>query len=132
MGWGRARLIPRIDGVVAELFVLDEQPHHIDAEPIYPAIQPEPKHIQHRFTQLRVAPVYIWLLLQERAVVILSRPHIPLPSRAAEVAQPVIRWAAIISGISPQIPIALRVFARGTALEEPWMFIRGVIRNKVK
>jgi len=44
-------MIPRIlDRVIHEIgSSLIEQATHIRAESIYPAIQPEPKHIQHRF-----------------------------------------------------------------------------------
>ena len=57
--------------------------------------------IVHRGPHFRIAPVEIGLFLQERVVVVLAGRFIELPGGTAEVAQPVIRRAAVRSRVAP-------------------------------
>jgi len=81
-----AGLIRRVGRVVAELRVLDEQPQHVDAKAVHPAIQPEAQHVVHRAAHLRIAPVQVRLFAQERVVVVLAGSCVPFPRRTAHAA----------------------------------------------
>ncbi len=122
----------RIGRVVAIKFVLDEMPHHVDAKTVDTAPQPEPHHVRDRPAHLRVAPVQVRLLAQERMVIILATLVIELPGTAAELGDPVGRRPAVRTAITPDVPIAFRIIRRTAALNEPGMLVRGVIGNQVE
>ncbi len=63
--------------------------------------------------------------------IILAAAGIPLPSRAAENRQPVIRRCAICLRISPYIPVGFRVAAIAPALGKPGMAIGRVRQHLV-
>ena len=64
--------------------------------------------------------------------VVLAGGGIERPGGSAEVAHPVVGHAAAGSGVMPEIPVAVRVVARGAALKEPGMLVRAVIGNEVE
>ena len=113
------KLLSRGDfGIVAKLRVLDHLRDHIDAKSIDAAIEPEANHVVHRLDDLGIAKVEVGLLAQKRMQVPFAARRVELPRRAAEGALPVVRRTAISPGL-PDVPIALRIAARGSRLEEP-------------
>ena len=80
----------------------------------------------------RVAPVEVRLLLQEGVVVVLAGRLVPLPGRAAEIAEPVVGRPAVGRRIAPDVPVAFRIVARGAALDEPGMLVGRVVGHEVE
>jgi len=105
-------------GIVAKLGFLDHLRDHIHAKSIDAAVEPEANHVVHRLDDLGIAEVEVGLLAQERMQIPLAARRVELPRRAAEGALPVVRRATI-SPAPPEVPIALRIGARGPRLEEP-------------
>lgn len=56
----------------------------------------------------------------------------PLPSTSSEAAKPVARRTTVGTGFRPQLPIRLRIVARGAAFCEPGVLIGGMIGDKVE
>jgi hypothetical protein len=83
-------------------------------------------------TNLRIAPVQVGLLDQKRVVVVLAARLAPLPCTSPEAAQPVVRRAAIVGGIGPDVPIRLGIVARPQAFKEPGVIGRCVVRHEVE
>src|SRR5437868_3605526 len=54
------------------------------------------------------------------------------PSAAAELGKPVIGRAAAWRRVTPNIPIALRVVARGAAFGKPGMSVRCMVWHKIE
>src|ERR1700722_15947190 len=59
-------------------------------------------------------------------IVVLARRLIPFPSRATEVAHPIVRF------VSPQIPVSLGTLPRGTGIGKPWVLTRGMVRHEIE
>jgi len=117
-------------GVVGQIRVLEDRGDGIEPETIHPQVEPEAHHIPHCGLDLGVAPVEVRLFLEERVIVVLVRPAIELPGRAAEDRGPVV--GRPVHPIAPDIPIPFRVGAGGTRLEEPAMLIGGVVEDQVQ
>ena len=98
-------------GVVAQLLVLDQVVEDVDAEAIDAPVEPEAQDAEHRLAHFGVAPVEVGLLPEEGVVIELVGVLIPLPADAAEVGEPVVGRRAVGLGISPDVPVALRVVA---------------------
>ena len=79
-----------------------------------------------------MAPVEVWLLLQEGVVIILFGNLVPFPGWAAEIADPVIGRPAVSGRIAPDVPVSFLIFLGRAALDEPWMLVRGVIGHEVE
>ncbi len=107
-------------------------PEHVDAKPIDAAPEPETKDVVHRLLDGGVSPVEVGLLLQEGVIIILPAGLIPLPGRAAEIADPVVRRCSVETRIAPDVPISPGAAPRGAALEEPRVLVRGVIGNEIE
>src|SRR5947209_4802936 len=105
---GNAFVVVRIGRIVAQQFVLGEDRASIDPKAIYAAAHPEAQHVGHRGAHRGVAPVEIGLLLQKGVIIVLPCGFIPLPRAAAEPAQPIVGWAAVLSRVGPEIPITFR------------------------
>src|SRR6476469_2181526 len=106
-------------------------PDPIDAKAVDAAIEPEAQHIVHRFADSRIAPIEIGLLAQKGVVIVLGRRFIEAPGGTAEIAHPTVGRGAVGLWIAPNVPIALRIVARGAALDKPRMLIGRVVRNEV-
>src|ERR1035437_108687 len=65
-----------------------------------------------------MTPVEVWLLLQEGVIVILAGDLVPFPSRAAEIADPIVGRSTIGRRIVPDVPISFRIIARRAALDK--------------
>ncbi len=127
-----ALAIMRIGRIVAELRILDQVPDHIDAEAVDPLAQPEAHGVVDRLAHLAVTPVQVRLLGEEGVIIILSGCLIERPGAAAEFRQPVVRRATVRLRIAPQIPVALRIVARASRLDEPGMLVGGVVGHEVE
>ena len=82
---GSRRPVIRIERIVAQRGVLDQQPYGIDAKAIDAALEPEPEHVIHRCAHRRIAPVEIGLLAKEAVQIILPGWRIEGPGRPAEL-----------------------------------------------
>src|SRR5215468_4351422 len=132
MDVGLRRLVRGIDRIVAHVFVLDEEPHHVDAKPVDAALQPELQDIEHGLPNRGIAPVEIGLLAQEAVQIILSGGRIERPGRPTKLRYPVVGWPAVGPGIAPDIPVALAAEAGGAALLKPRMSVRCVVGYEVE
>ena len=65
-------------------------------------------------------------------VVVLARRRVERPRAAAEDAQPVVGRPAVGRRVAPDVPVALRVVARGARLDEPRVLVGGVVRHEVE
>ena len=107
-------------------------PDHVDdihAEPVDPAIQPEPQRVQHGGLHFGNIPLQVGLVHGEVAQVVLASRLIELPGGVTG------RKRRIPVGrrlIPPHVPVGLGVGAAGPALEEPWMLIAGVVRHPIQ
>gem|GEM_PF-2622416 len=101
------------------------------------AVQPPAHHRVDRLAYLGVLPVKIGLLSREEVQIVLVRAVVELPSRPGEDRAPVVRLGARIAGAHavargpPPVPIALGVVRGGTRLDEPRVFVRGVVDDEV-
>ena len=117
--------------IVPQLRILHHEVRHVHPKAVHPAVHPKPEGIGHRLLDVRVAPVEVGLLLQERMQVVLSRRMVELPRRAAEDAQPVVRRPTVRRRVAPDVPVPLGVVARGSRLHEPRVPVRAVVRHEV-
>ena len=69
----RPAAVVGVGRVVAQLGVLDQLAHRVDAEAVDAALEPEAQHVEHRLSHRRVAPVQVGLLAQVGVVVVLAR-----------------------------------------------------------
>ena len=122
----------RVGWIVRKILGLQHVPQHIDAEAIDAAVEPETHHIVHRRLHAGVTPVEVRLLLQEGVIVILSGGRVPLPGRAAEIADPIIRRSAIGRSVAPDVPVSLRIFSASATLDEPWMLVGAMVGHEVE
>src|SRR6266568_1012508 len=99
----------------------------VDAKAVDAAREPEPHHVVDGLPYLRVAPVQVRLLRQERVAIVLTARSVERPGAAAEFGQPVVGRAAVRAGIAPQVPIAFGIVARGPAFQKPGMPVGYVV-----
>ena len=123
-------------GVGAELRVLGDRVGDVDAEPVDAAVQPEAHRLVQRRLDLRVVPVEVGLLGQERVQVPLPGRVVPRPGPAdrREVRDPVVRRlpvGAALVAVAPDVPVAPGVVAGGAGLGEPRVPVGGVVRDEV-
>ncbi len=122
----------RIGRVVAALGVGCRILHRVHAETIDAAPEPRRHGVQHCGAGIPVAPVDRRLLGQEGVQVVLPGHRVQGPGRAAELADPVGRGATVRRGVAPNIPVALRIVARGSAGHEPGMAVGAVAGHEVQ
>ncbi len=121
----------RVRRVVAEIRVL----HHMGATSMRKPSTP--RSSQKRATSniaertCGVSPVQVRLLGQEDVEVVLLPRFIPLPGRAGEHADPVVRQSAVRLRVAPHVPVRLRVVPRRARLDEPGVLVAGVVRDVV-
>ena len=89
------RVLCRRDRVIAQLAVLDDAVCYIDAEAGHTAIEPEAIDVIEGVAHLRIPPVEVGLLGEKVMQVVLAGPGVERPGRAAEDAEPVVRWSAV-------------------------------------
>ena len=116
--------------IVAQLLVLDQSLHHVDAKTVGAALEPEPDHAVNRRDHFRISIIQVGLLLEEHVQVPRRRRRVVLPRAAAEVALPVGRRTLRRAG-NPDVPVAFRIGARRPRLDEPRMLLRSVIRHQI-
>ncbi len=117
---------------VGEVGALEQRLHHVHAEPVHPAVEPEPQGVVHGRHHLGVAPVQVGLLGQEEVQVVLARGGIELPGRGtAEVADPVVGRAAVRTRIAPDVPVPFGVVPRRARRPEPLVLGGGVVGHPV-
>src|SRR5215813_7293049 len=113
----------RVGRIVAERFVLNEMPNNVDSKAIHTPPQPEPHHIIDGGAHLRIAPVQVGLLGQERMIIVLAGRFVVGPGAAAECRQPVVGWPPARGRIAPYVPVALVTRARRSAFDKPGMTV---------
>jgi hypothetical protein len=101
-------------------------PQHVDTKAVDAALEPEAQHAEHRLHHFGVAPVEVGLLGEEGVVVVLAGLRVERPRAAAEVGKPVVRL------IAPEVPVALRVVARGARFAKPRVLVGGVVGHEVE
>ena len=104
---------------------------HVHAKAVHAAVEPEAQGVHQRRAHLGVAIVEFGLLPDELVQVILPGRLVESPGGAAEEAQPVVGRAAIGGRVAPDVPVALRILAAAAALDEPGVFVGGVIGDEV-
>src|SRR5262249_32951103 len=97
--------------VVAQLCVFDHLVNDIDAEAVHATIQPVVDHGFHRLYHVRVAVVEVGLLGKKGMEIVLSGGRIERPRWSAERTDPVVWIASVRTGITPDVPVALRIRA---------------------
>src|SRR5262249_28446982 len=126
-------LLPlRIGWVVAESLVLDQHPEHVDAQTIDPAVEPEAHDVVHGGPHRGMAPIQLGLPRVVLPQVVLSGLPVKRPGGATKIALPIVGRPPVRRRVAPDIPLALAARSTGARLDEPGMFIRGVIRDKVE
>ena len=100
-----------IGRIVAKLVVLDQVPDHVDAKAVDALFQPEPHHVIDRGADIGIAPVEIRLLSEEGVIVVLTGGLVELPRTAAELGQPIVRHAATLARVAPDVPVAFGIVA---------------------
>ena len=136
----REALAPRAPGVndaVGQGRVLRDQVDDVHAEAVDAAVEPPVHHAIDGGADLGVVPVQVGLLLVEQVQVVLARSLIPGPGRAGEEGPPVVGLrpglAANVpgAGVTPDVPVALGIIPRGARLDEPRVFIGGMVDDQV-
>ncbi len=122
----------RVGRVVAVLLIFVEMVDRVHPESVDAAVEPESQHVAHGFLDLRIAPIEVRLLLQVRVIVVLAGRLVESPSRAAELALPVVWRGAVRLRVSPDIPVPLWMELRGATILEPGMLIGGVVRHEIQ
>ncbi|MBG9885237.1 hypothetical protein ABE10_01270, partial [Bacillus toyonensis] len=124
--------------VVGESLRLDEAVRHVHAEAVDAPVEPEAQDGAELRADLLVRPVEVGLGDVEDVQVPLTRRAVglgdPLPHAAAEDRLPVVgrELAALALPVSEDVPRTLRApRSRGQGLLEPWVSIRGVVRDEV-
>mmetsp|Transcript_93900 Transcript_93900/g.223400 ORF Transcript_93900/g.223400 Transcript_93900/m.223400 type:complete len:254 (+) Transcript_93900:796-1557(+) len=126
-----------IEGLVAQLRVLQEEGHRVDAKASHAEIQPEAQHLLHCLDNLWVAVVEVRLELAEGVVVVLLCLLIPGP-RGAQAAPKV--GGPVVGGPPlpvhhhpwvPHVPIAFGACLRGSRLLKPLGRVGAVVGHKV-
>ncbi len=85
----------------------------------------------HRRLHLRVAPVEVGLLGEERVQVVLAGGLVERPGRTAEQRLPVVGRAAVRRGIPPHVPVPPRTRPGRSGIDEPVVPIGRVVRHEV-
>src|SRR3954465_10999425 len=96
---------------------------HVRAKAVDAFLQPEPEPVIDCRADIGIAPVEIRLLGEEGVIVVLAGGLVELPRATAEIGQPIIRHAATLVRVAPDVPVAFGIVARGTALDEPGMLV---------
>jgi hypothetical protein len=127
----------RLDRVREQVRMLQEHVEHVEPKAVDAAFEPAPNHAHLGHLDLRVSPVQVRLLRQERVLVELAPPRLPGPGRATEERDPVVRrqrFAIRVDAgrIAPQIPVGVGVVARPPAGIEPGVLIAGVVHDEVE
>src|SRR2546423_1991971 len=63
--WRRAFVRVRVNRIISQQCIFSQDGARIEAEAVNPPPHPEAKYVRHRGTNLRVAPIEVWLLQQE-------------------------------------------------------------------
>lgn len=104
----------------------------VEAEAGDPALQPEAHDAQARGPDLRVVPVEVGLLGQERVEVVLTGLLVQRPRGAAEERAPVVRRAPAARRVAPDVPVAPRVDPVRARLLEPRVQVGRVVEDEVE
>ena len=107
---------------------------HIDdihPESVNPLIQPPFHQIIDFRTYFCITPVQIRLFLGKQMQVIHIRPGIIFPRRAIEVGIPVVGGITVFPFL-PDIIVSVRIVFGASALNEPFVFIRGMIHYQIQ
>ena len=133
---GLAFVPGRVGGIVPELVVLDHHPHHVDAEAVDAAVEPEAEDFEDCGLDLGVSPVEVGLGGEEGVIEVLASVLVPGPGGAAEVGEPVVGGAALGGGVVPEIPVIVGVVGVGgvavAAGLEPGVLIGGVVGDEIE
>ena len=129
---GRAAAPVRVGWLVTQGGVLDHEPDDVHTEAVDAALEPDAHFAQHGLKHGRVSVVEFGLVAVELVQIVLARCGIQRPGGAAKVGEPVVGWAAIGSGVAPDVPVALWIRAAGAALHKPGVLVGGVVGHKVE
>ena len=102
-----------------------------DDEPVDARIQPESDLAKHGIDDFLIVPVEIRLPPQIMMQIILLAPRIPLPRRATEDREPIVRRRPVGVGVGPDIPIRLRIGPVLAALLKPAVLVRSMPQDHV-
>ena len=122
--------------VVAEVRIVADALHRVDPEPVDAPVEPESEDVRHGPAHLRVQPVEVGLLGQERVQVALPGGLVERPGRhrfssERELAQPVVRRFPIRARVGPDVPVPSGIGPGRPRLQEPGVAVGGVVRHEV-
>ncbi len=124
---------PRIG---SEQLVLEEDVEDVESEAVDAAVQPRPDDVEQRSSDLRVPPVEVGLLREERVHVELLPGLVPGPGGTTEEGPPVVRRPPTAEErspgrIAPDVPVRERPVAARARRLEPRVAMTAVVQDEV-
>ena len=116
--------------IVREARVFGDQIHHIQTQPVYPAIGPELTDFFQFCAYCWVFPVEIGLFWCKQMQIILFAFCVPAPGIAAEFRTPVIWWYSWFAA-TPDIKLTIRAFFV-QRLAKPGVLGRSMVKHHIK
>jgi hypothetical protein len=103
----------------------------VEAQAVDAAVEPEAHVVERGLLHVAVVEIEVGLRGQEVVQVVLLPARVPLPRRAAEDREPVVRRRAVGARVGPHVPVGLRVVAALPALVEPGVLHGAVAQHLV-
>ena len=117
---------------VGEVGVLQEPVCNVDPKPVDAPVEPELVDRIELRAHRGISPIQVGLLGEEQVAVVLPARFVERPGGRAEMAHPIVRWAATWRGVPEQVVVAFRRARIREGCLEPSMFTRGVVRDNIE
>ena len=116
---------------VRKPWLFGNETDNVHTESVNALFQPPVHHVKNFLTYNRVIPVQIRLFFGEQVQEIHICCLVIFPCRTGEAGAPVVRKASVFLCRTPDVVISVRVVCGFAALDEPFVFIRGMVYNQV-
>ena len=116
---------------VRKPWLFGDETDNVHTESVNALFQPPVHHVKNFLTYNRVVPVQIRLFFGEQVQEIHICCLVIFPCRTGEAGTPVVRKASVFLCRTPDVVISVRVVCGFAALDEPFVFIRGMVYNQV-